>query len=110
MFRLTPDVREQLRAQAPDGLVFHHAGAPGEDFVFRPAGLAQFDAFMAAINGDDGTAKVYAHRSLALDCVVFPTRDQLRDFARERPGVVHALGNELAKRSGINAEIVTEGL
>lgn len=109
-FKLTPDQRSNLRDQCPEATVFHTAVEPGSDFVFRPVGLAQFDAFLGAVNGDDANTKVYAHRNLALDCCLFPSRADLAAYAKERPAVVHALGNELARRAGLNSEIISEGL
>ena len=78
--------------------------------VITGIGNAEFDAFLSAVNGDDSTAKVYAHRTLALDCCLFPGREALQAIAREKPGAVHALGDELAKRAGLRAEVVSDAL
>lgn len=110
MPKLTPEKRAELRDANPDAFVLRTSVAPGLDFVFKPVPLAAFDAFLSAVNGDDATAKVYAHRTLAADCVLFPSRDELLAFGREKPGAVHALGDELAKRAGLRAEVVSDAL
>lgn len=110
MPKLTPDQRNNLRDTNPDAFILRTNVAPGCDFVFRPAGVAEFDAFLSAVNGEDATAKVYAHRTLALDCCLFPGRAELSALAKDKPGAVHALGDELAKRAGLRAEVVSDAL
>lgn len=108
--KLTNEKRAELRDNNPDAFILRSPSAAGHDFVFKPVSLAAFDAFLSAVNGDDATAKVYAHRTLAADCILFPSRDELLALGREKPGVVHALGDELAKRAGLRAEVVSDAL
>lgn len=110
MPKLTSDQRAALKAAHPDAFILRSSALPGHDFVFRPARVAEFDAFLSAVNGGETTAKVYAHRTLALDLVVFPAREELQALAAEKPGVVHTLGDELAVRAGLKAEVQVEGL
>ena len=67
-FKLTPDQRSNLRDQCPEATVFHTAVEPGSDFVFRPVGLAQFDAFdtrPAALNAIDEQVRLLCASALS---------------------------------------------
>jgi hypothetical protein len=106
--KLTKEDRERIKSTHPEAMILRSPQAPGHDFVFRPVKVAELDAFLGAVNGDDSTAKIYAHRSLAADCVVFPSREDFNAFAKEKPAVAHALGDELARKAGLRAEVQSE--
>lgn len=110
MGKLTDTERQQLKAAHPDAILFRTPVMPGHDFVFRQASVAEFDAFLGAINGQDSTAKVYAHRTLARDLLLYPTEAEWNTLASTKPGVAHTLGHELSVRTGLNAEVLVDAL
>jgi hypothetical protein len=108
MPRLTDADRARLRAANPDAFILRSSACPDDDFVFRPVGLAEFDAFLAAANGSDSTEKIYAHRTLACDCVLFPS--DFAAWAKANPATAHVFGNELSLRAGMGAEVQSDAL
>lgn len=110
MPKLSPEDRERLKSTNPGAVLMRTPKAPGEDFVFRAVTLSEFDAFLMAVNSGDTAEKVYAHRNLAADLVIYPPREQFQQFAKDRPGVAHVLGDELAKQAGMAAEVQVDAL
>lgn len=108
--KLTDEQRAQLRTANPDAVLIRTKELPDHDFAFRQMRVAELDAFLGAINGDDDNAKVYAHRMLARDLLLFPAPDVWSDITAQKPAVAHAIGVELSKRAGLNAEIRGEAL
>lgn len=105
MAKLTPEQRAQLKASNPDAILMRTPVLPDTDFVFKQATVAEFDAFLGAVNGNDATAKVYAHRTLARDLLLHPSESEWNALAFQKPGVAHTLGHELSLRTGLNAEV-----
>jgi hypothetical protein len=110
MAKLTEEQRAQLKIAHPDAILFRTPVLPGHDFVFRQATVAEFDAFLGAINGQDSTAKVYAHRTLARDLLLYPSEAEWNTLTVQKPGVAHTLGHELSVRTGLNAEVLVDAL
>jgi hypothetical protein len=102
--------RARIKASHPDAFVLRSAAAKGHEFVFKPVATTELDAFLGAVNSDDGTEKVYAHRTLAADCVLFPSRDVFQSWAKENGAIAHAFGTELVKKSGMSAEVQSDAL
>lgn len=110
MPKLADSDRNAIKAKHPDAILLRTSAAREHDFVFRPVGLAEFDMFLAALNGGDETAKNYAHRQLARDTVLFPPPAEWDALAASKPGVAHALGYELSQRTGLGAEVSSDTL
>jgi len=108
--KLTDEDRARLKAANPDALVVRTKELPDHDFVFRQMRVQELDAFLGAVNGDDETAKVNAHRTLAKDLLVFPADDVWDDVVTQKPAVAHTIGVELSKRAGLNATVQVDTL
>ncbi len=108
--RLTDDQRQQLRATNPDATLVRTKALPEHDFAFRALRVAELDAFLMAVNSEDETEKVYAHRTLARDLLLFPTHEEWEALAAQKPAIAHAIGVELSKKAGLNAEMQVEAL
>lgn len=108
--KLTDEKRAAIKAANPDAILVRSPSAKDRDFVFRAAKLSEFDALLSAINGGDPTEKIYAYRTFARDLVLFPPLEAWNAFAAEMPGVAHSIGNDLAARAGLNADVLVDAL
>lgn len=105
MPKIDDPTREALRAQHGPLTLISSPAMPGHDFAFKRCGPVQFDAFLVTGNSRDLPTKVQAHRQLASDLLVFPDPDTWRQLAEELPGLAHTIGNELAHRAGLEADV-----
>lgn len=110
MPKLTPEARANISSTNPGAILMRSGACKDDEFVFKPMSVTELDAFLSALNGEDGTEKVYAHRSLAADLCLYPSREAFQAWAKAQPAVAHAFGVELVKRSGMNAEVQSEVL
>lgn len=110
MPKLTNEIRASLKAANPEALVLRTPELKDSDFVFRATKVTEFDAFLAALNGNDESAKVYAHRQFARDLLVFPSLEEWDALSEARPGICHTFGVELSNRAGLGAEVQVDAL
>lgn len=106
MAKITPEQLADLRAKHGSVHVLSTPRLPGEDFVFRPAGAGEFDAFLATVASRDLATKSQAHRQLAVDLLVYPSEGEWREMAAKLPGLAHTIGDHLSKLAGLDADIV----
>jgi hypothetical protein len=49
-------------------------------------------------------------RTLARDLLLFPTHEEWEALSAQKPAIAHAIGVELSKKAGLNAEMQVEAL
>lgn len=106
MPKLTDDARAALKAKHPDLTILSSPSMPGHEFAFRRCGAVEFDAYLVTATSRDLPTKVQANRQLAADLLVFPDGDAWRQLCADLPGLAHTFGDELARRAGLNADVV----
>lgn len=89
---------EELKREHGDDL--HVLTAAGYTVVAKVPTRAQFKRYTATL-AKDRTMLDEAHYALALDCVVYPSRDEWAALADKRPGLPTTFGSELMKLAGL---------
>lgn len=88
---LTKDELDKLREANPNGIV-HLVGAGGRyECVFRTPTRAEYKMFRAAIHND--ARKSDANETIALQTVVYPTRDAFDALLNTFPAIPEALAS-----------------
>lgn len=93
---ITEEQRGQLESQFGKLLVM---GTDQGDFAFKVASLEVYRRWSE--DNESPKSKFDGFRVLALNCVVWPSKEALQEAFSAAPGLVHIVGNEVAIHSGL---------
>ena len=107
MPKITPDELAKLKSQHGEDIVrLSSPSFPGHDFVFRRCTETEFDALVVTAGSDDPVTSASAPKQLAEDLLLFPSRQDWKDFRAQYPGAANTFGKKLGQLAGIGVDIV----